>query len=130
MDELKPLLGLPLEPPDDVWGHALAGALEDPRDADDLAELVPIGDWVSYHDAFLDVMDGAGDPPAGYDDPAEVHADSIPDPEARDEADRPHGGEFLDAWPDPGAGGPSGTPDPWFPQSGDPADPDDPGLMS
>ncbi|MBM7783740.1 hypothetical protein [Tenggerimyces flavus] len=39
--ELRPLLGPPVEPPEDVWAAALAGALDDPREAGELAALVP-----------------------------------------------------------------------------------------
>ncbi|CUR54398.1 hypothetical protein NOCA2150140 [metagenome] len=42
MDGMKPLLGPPVEPPQDVWSSALANAFRaDPGDAEHLEHLVP-----------------------------------------------------------------------------------------
>jgi hypothetical protein len=40
-EELNPVLGAPLEPLEDVWAAAVSAAVDDPRDAADLAALVP-----------------------------------------------------------------------------------------
>ncbi len=62
---LNPLLGAPLEPPEDVWAAAVSGALDDARDPAELAALVP-----DVEDA-LDAAAPAGEPQADDDGPAD-----------------------------------------------------------
>lgn len=66
-EELNPVLGAPLEPPEDVWAAAVSAAVDDPRDAADLAALVPDVDAVDV-DA-PDVVATAVEPEA---DPEEL----------------------------------------------------------
>jgi hypothetical protein len=40
-DELRPVLGPPIEPPADVWAATVSGAVDDRRSGAELAALVP-----------------------------------------------------------------------------------------
>jgi len=76
VDELDGILGPPVEPPDDLWDHALAQALDGDRGSAELLDLIPGPGAPEQHDAAADEED---DEPEWLDDIQRPEVDVSPD---------------------------------------------------
>lgn len=98
-----PVLGAPVEPPEDVWLNALSGALDDPRSPEELGHLVPSDDELSplsLDDVDQDDSGDADDQDDWSADPAEIDDD-----DTHDEPDHDAGDEPGESWDDPSSSG-------------------------
>ena len=91
-----PVLGAPVDPPEDVWLSALSGALDDPRSPEELGHLIPSDDELSPVP-----LDDADQEDHHDDDHTDLSGDWSGDPTDQDDtADDPG-----DSWDDPSSSG-------------------------